>query len=246
MVGSVFIACEEEQVSLEMRTYFATSQLLLLAYFILAGFLIAMLVSSTAARFIAEEEISGTLLILASKPIRRRDILLGKSAALLLRTVLLEAILLILLALGSSLVLHLDTALVLIMTFMSLMVMFCYLVGPLVRSAMPADGGIYLRYHLYYVDLSYHLQNAFVPFWAHASGGEIIPQFSGWFGFRYIVTQPSGLCLESVQTCGYVHPLASMVVILSVTALALLVAWQALDIAAWQHPEPGPSTTAGW
>ncbi len=264
MVGSVFIACEEEQVSLEMRTYFATSQLLLLAYFILAGFLIAMLVSSTAARFIAEEEISGTLLILASKPIRRRDILLGKSAALLLRTVLLEAILLILLALGSSLVLHLDTALapflkavlwlllysfltvclfgavaaafsslsknlVLIMTFMSLMVMFCYLVGPLVRSAMPADGGIYLRYHLYYVDLSYHLQNAFVPFWAHASGGEIIPQFSGWFGFRYIVTQPSGLCLESVQTCGYVHPLASMAVILSVTALALLVAWQALE-----------------
>lgn len=265
MVGSVFVACEEEQASLQMRTYFATSQVLLLAYYVLAGFFIAMLVSSTAARFIAEEENDGTLLILASKPIRRRDILLGKLVALLVRTVLLEAILLILLALGSSLILHLDGSalgaflkavlwlllysflticlfgavaaalsalsrnLVLIMTFMSLMVMFCFLVGPLVRSTMPADGGLYMRYHLYYIDLSYHLQNAFVPFWAQSSGGEIIPQFSGWFGFRYIVTQPSGLYLECVTTCGYFYPLASMALLLSISATALIVAWQALE-----------------
>ena len=119
--------------------------------------------------------------------------------------------------------------LVVIMVVMSLLVMFCFLVGPMIRSMMPADGGFYMRYHLYYVDLSYHLQNAWVPFWAQASGGEIIPQFSGWFGFRWIVTQPDGLYLDPVQTCGYFHPLTSVAVVLSLTALALLVAWQALE-----------------
>ncbi len=265
MVGSVWVACAEDQASLQMRTYFTTSQLLLLAYFVLSGFFVAMLVSSSAAGFVAKEEDDGTLLILASKPIRRRDVLLGKLAALLARTILLEAILLVLLALGACLVLHLEETalvsflravlwlllysvlticffatvaaalsvltrnLVVIMVVMSLLVMFCFLVGPLIRSMMPVDGGLYMRYHLYYVDLSYHLQNAWVPFWAQASGGEIIPQFSGWFGFRWIVTQPDGLYLDPVQTCGYFHPLASVAVVLSLTALALLVAWWAFE-----------------
>ncbi len=265
MVGSVFLACTEQQASLQMWTYFITSQFLLLSYFVLAGFFTAMLVSSTAARFVAEEENDGTLLVLASKPIRRRDVLLGKLVALLIRTLLLDAILLVLTVLVSSLVLHLDGTvltsllkaafwllvysllttcffgamatvlstltrnLVLIMVVMSLVVMFCFLVGPLVRSGAPAGGGFYMHHHLYYADLSYHLQNAFVPFWALASGGEIIPQFSGWFGFRYIVTQPDGLNLEPVQTCGYVHPLASMTLVVSLTAIALLIAWQAFE-----------------
>lgn len=265
MVGSVWMACGEDQASLQMRTYFTTSQLLLLAYFILSGFFIAMLVSCGAAESVAKEENDGTLLVLTSKPIRRRDVLLGKLAALLARTVLLEAILLALLALGSCFVLRLDETalisflkavswlllysvlticlfatvamalssitrnLVVIMVVMSLMVMACFLVGPLIRSVMPADGGFYMRYDLYYVDLSYHLQNAFVPFWAQASGGEIIPQFSGWFGFRYIVTQPDGLYLNPVRTCGHVHPLVSVALILSLSALALLVAWQAFE-----------------
>ncbi len=265
MVGGVSMACSEGQSSLQMRTYFTTSQLLLVAYFALSGFLTSMLISCSAAGFVAKEENDGTLLILTSKPIRRRDVLFGKLAALLARTALLEAILLILLAVGTCLVLDLDETamvsflravlwllcysfltmclfatvttalstltrnLVAIMAVMSIMVMACFIVGPLIRSVMPTDGGFYMRYDLYYVDPSYHLQNAFVPFWAQASGGEIIPQFSGWFGFRYIVTQPDGLYLDPVRTCGYFHPLASFAVLLSISALALLVACVAFE-----------------
>ncbi len=108
MVGTVWMSCMSPQVSLQMRTYFTTSQLLLLAYFILSGFFISLLVSASAAGFIARVENDGTLLILASKPIRRRDILLGKLAALLVRTILLEAVLLVLVALISRFVLHLE------------------------------------------------------------------------------------------------------------------------------------------
>ena len=193
-----------------------SSQLLLLSYFILSGFFISLLVSASAAGFIAKEENDGTLLLLASKPIRRRDILLGKLAALVVRTILLEAVLLILVALISSFVLHLEENalmsflravlwllfysvlticlfgaiaaalsaltknLVVIMVVMAVLVMICFIIGPMIRSMLPADGGFYIRYHLHYADISYHLQNAFVPFWAQASGGEIVPQYSNW------------------------------------------------------------------
>ncbi|MDM7911617.1 MAG: hypothetical protein QUS09_00810, partial [Methanotrichaceae archaeon] len=44
MVGSVSMACAEGQSSLQMRTYFTTSQLLFVAYFALSGFFTSMLV----------------------------------------------------------------------------------------------------------------------------------------------------------------------------------------------------------
>ena len=266
MVGSVWMACTEQQASLQMRTYFTTSQLLLLAYFILSGFFIAMLVSASAAGFIAKEENDGTLLLLASKPIRRRDILLGKLAALVVRTILLEAVLLILVALISHFVLHVEENallsflravlwllfysvlticlfgaiaaalsaltrnLVVIMVVMAVLVMICFIVGPMIRSMMPADGGFYIRYHLYSVDLSYHLQNAFVPFWAQASGGEIIPQYSNWFGFQWIVTRSdNGLEYDLVRSSGYVSPAVSIVVVLLIAAVAMSVALRALE-----------------
>lgn len=265
MVGSVALACTEPQVSLQMRTYFTTSQLLLLAYFILSGFFISLLVSASAAGFIAREENDGTLLLLASKPIRRRDILLGKLAALFVRTILLEAVLLVLVALISRFVLHLEENalisflravlwllfysvltillfgtisvalsaltknLVVIMVVMAVLVMICFIVGPMIRSMMPADGGFYIRYHLYYVDISYHLQNAFVPFWAQASGGEIIPQYSSWFGFRWIVPHPDGGPYDPVRPVGYVSPAASIVVVLLISAAAMALALRAVE-----------------
>jgi ABC-type transport system involved in multi-copper enzyme maturation permease subunit len=265
MVGNVWMACFEQQASLQMRTYFTTSQLLLLSYFLLSGFFIAMLVSASAAGFIAKEENDGTLLLLASKPIRRRDILLGKLAALLARTILLEAVLLILVALISHFVLHLEENalisflravlwllfysvltivlfgaiasalstltknLVVIMVVMAVLVMICFIIGPMIRSMLPADGGFYIRYHLYYVDISYHLQNAFVPFWAQASGGEIVPQYSNWFGFKWIVPQPDGGPYDPIEPIGYVSPAVSMVVVLLTSALALVVALRAVE-----------------
>jgi ABC-type transport system involved in multi-copper enzyme maturation permease subunit len=265
MVGNVWMACFEQQASLQMRTYFTTSQLLLLSYFLLSGFFIAMLVSASAAGFIAKEENDGTLLLLASKPIRRRDILLGKLAALLARTILLEAVLLILVALISHFVLHLEENalisflravlwllfysvltivlfgaiasalstltknLVVIMVVMAVLVMICFIIGPMIRSMLPADGGFYIRYHLYYVDISYHLQNAFVPFWAQASGGEIVPQYSNWFGFKWIVPQPDGGPYDPIEPIGYVSPAVSTVVVLLTSALALVVALRAVE-----------------
>jgi ABC-type transport system involved in multi-copper enzyme maturation permease subunit len=265
MVLFVLMSCGEQQVSLQMRTYFTTSQLLLLSYFILSGFFIAILVSASAAGFVAKEENDGTLLLLASKPIRRRDIVLGKLAALVVRTILLEAVLLIQVALISRFVLHLEenalisflravswllfysvltilffgaisTALstltknlVVIMVVMSVLVMICFLVGPMIRYMLPADGGFYIKYHCYFVDLSYHLQNAFVPFWAQASGGEIIPQFSNWFGFKWIVPQPDGGPYDAVRSSGYVSPAVSIAVVLLISAAATVLALRAVE-----------------
>jgi ABC-2 type transport system permease protein len=266
MVGNVWMACTERQASLQMQTYFTTSQLLLVAYFILSGFFIAMLVSATAAGFVAKEESDGTLLILASKPIRRRDILLGKLVALLIRTILLEAVLLVLVALISHSILHLEETalfsfmravtwllvysvlticlfgaiatalstltrnLVVIMVIMAILVMVCFLVGPLIRYMVPADGGFYIDWRLYYVDPSYHLQNAFVPFWEQASGGEIIPQFSNWFGFKWILADSGdGLEYDPVRLSGYVHPVASIAVVIAIAAVALLVSLRAVE-----------------
>ncbi|MDM7998491.1 MAG: ABC transporter permease subunit [Dehalococcoidia bacterium] len=267
MVGSVWMACTEPQASLQMRIYFTTSQLLLLGYYVLSGFFICLLVSASAAGFIAKEENDGTLLILASKPIRRRDILLGKLVALFVRTILLEAILLLLVALISRFVLHLDEAaltsflravmwllfysvltiaffgtiaaalstltrnLVVIMVVLAVLVMFCFLAGPMVRSMLPEDGGFYIKYHLYYIDISYHLQNAFVPFWEQGSGGEIIPQFSNWFGFQWIVMESgdSGLQCDSVRSCGYVSPVASVLLVLGIAVVALATGLRVLE-----------------
>ena len=120
--------------------------------------------------------------------------------------------------------------LVLIMVVMSLVVMFCFLVGPLVRSGAPAGGGFYMHHHLYYADLSYHLQNAFVPFWEQASGGEIIPQFSNWFGFKWILADSGdGLEYDPVRLSGYVHPVASIAVVIAIAAVALLVSLRAVE-----------------
>jgi len=266
MAAFVWMSCTEQQVSLQMRIYFTISQFLLLAYFMLSGFFISLLVSASAAGFVAKEENDGTLLVLASKPIGRRDILLGKFTAMVVRTILLEAVLLVLVAVLSRLMLHLNEDaqvallrgvlwlllysvltilffgaiatmlsaltrnLVVIMVVMSVLVMLCFIVGPLIRYMLPQDGGLYIRWHLYYVDISYHLQNAFVPFWTQASGGEIIPQYSNWFGFRWIVAQPggNGLNYDAVTSSGYVSPVASMVVVVLIAALATGVALRAI------------------
>jgi hypothetical protein len=117
--------------------------------------------------------------------------------------------------------------LVVIMVVMAVLVMICFVVGPMIRSMMPADGGFYIRHHLYSIDPSYHLQNAFVPFWAQASGGEIVPQYSNWFGFRWIVTQSDSF--DTVRSSGYVSPVVSIFVILGITTTALGVALRVVE-----------------
>lgn len=269
-VGLLYISADERHGgnwSAQMLTLYVTDRYLMISYFWLSGFFIAFLVAASAAVMIAKEESDGTLSILASKPIDRRAIVLGKLGALIIRTVLLEAVLLILLALitrftlgvgddtllallraalwvllyslipivffaaVSVLLSTLSKNLVVIMAVMSVLIMLAFLLGPLIRYLMPSDGGIYVRSHLYCVDPSYHLQNAFVPFWRQASGGEIVPQLAEWFGSKAIVQQPEfdGITYHAVQTVSHIGPGVSIAGLIATAVAAVCVALWAIE-----------------
>jgi ABC-type transport system involved in multi-copper enzyme maturation permease subunit len=116
--------------------------------------------------------------------------------------------------------------LVAIMVIMSCLVTFCFLLGPLIRHMIPDAGNAYLDYHLNWIDPSYHLQNSFLLFQEHASGGNLLPQYvSDWFGSNTIVAPPNeagNLGRSSlwypVGAAGHVSPVVSAT-LLSVIAL---------------------------
>jgi ABC-type transport system involved in multi-copper enzyme maturation permease subunit len=127
--------------------------------------------------------------------------------------------------------------LVAIMVIMSCLVMFSFLLGPLIRQMMPNAGNSYVEYHVYYVDPSYHLQNSFVLFQEHASGGSLVPQYTNqWFGRQGIVPEPgdAGQLGESylwypVGPAGHMSPVVSAVVLLVTAAAATGLAMWAMQ-----------------
>lgn len=112
--------------------------------------------------------------------------------------------------------------LVAIMVIMSCLITFCFLMGPLIRYTLPDAGGTYLDYHLNWIDPSYHLQNSFVLFQGHASGGNLVPQYvTGWFGSNTVVAVPGdagSLGYRSlwypVGAAGHVSPAVSATLLL--------------------------------
>lgn len=88
----------DRDYSLEMQTYYVVTNFLTISFIWVAGFFLAFLVATNAAGAISKELADGTLLPLVSKPISRRQIVLGKFAAIVAHAILLEAIILVLLA----------------------------------------------------------------------------------------------------------------------------------------------------
>lgn len=126
--------------------------------------------------------------------------------------------------------------LVAIMVIMSCLVMFSFLLGPLIRQIMPNAGNSYIEYHVYYVDPSYHLQNSFVLFQEHASGGSLAPQYARWFGSAGIVAEPGDAgnlggdnLYYPVGAAGHVSPAVSAVILLAVALGATCLAMWAMQ-----------------
>lgn len=126
--------------------------------------------------------------------------------------------------------------LVAIMVIMSCLITFCFLLGPLIRQMTPDAGGGYVEHHLSWIDPSYHLQNSFVLFQEHASGGSFVPQSAGWFGSQGIVAEPneagnlgSSQLWYAVGPAGYVNPAVSVVLLLAIALGAIVSAMWAMQ-----------------
>ena len=267
------------RLSLDMETYYVLSNFLTISFIWVAGFFLAFVVSTNAAGFISRESSDGTLLPLVTKPISRRRIVLGKLAALVVNAVLLEAIILVLLALilrfmlsmemptfvavlGSipwillysllvvlvfgSISLALSALIesqVKIMVLVTVVVLFVFGFGLIIHSAGLSQE-LYERYHVYVVDMSYHLGNAFVPTLDRASGGQVLP--ASRFQFLQALTgiwegEADPILLQGIRFSPYrwfqrpaelanhVSPAVSIIIWIAVIGASMLVGLRAME-----------------
>jgi len=152
--------------------------------------------------------------------------------------------LLITLAFG-ALALALSTVLknqIVMMAIMAIVIVFMFFFGLTTHTLFP---DAYQNNQIYYVDMSYHLGNAFVPFMELATGGDLLPAselpylqlFTGIYGGigdyfgSYGGDNHLGQILLSYpgELVHYVSPFVSIGIWLAVAAGALLIALRGMD-----------------
>lgn len=96
--------------SVQMQTDYVLGILLSVCFVWASGCFLAFLVSVNAAGLISRDASEGTLLLLVSKPVSRREILFGRFAAVVVNAFLIEATVLVALALILRVMLPIETA----------------------------------------------------------------------------------------------------------------------------------------
>ena len=123
-----------------------------------------------------------------------------------------------------------------IVVIMACLIMFVFLLGPVLRSQMSHNSESYLDNHLYVWDLSYHMSNAAAPFQEQATGGLILPEQLSWWSSdyvlpdRYELSRPFPVNLQHPAfPLNHVRPLTSLLALVVISLAAIRLSIFAID-----------------